>query len=566
MEIIELKEVSNRLALQIGIEKIYSIEYFDDDKAFQNLLIVTAPSEGRKFAEIEPFIKMILGEQHTVAFKLYRSDEIRQAILNGNIYFFISCSERNLIYDSTNKKIIPEILPAKIIDWKHTVCERFTAWTNKTTSFLVGADFYNNKGDTNLTAFMLHQVLELTYRSLISALLIKEKKTHDLGELQDYIFRHLPHMGKLFNKEIPEEYDILKKLNKAYSSVRYQQNHLVDDKIIPKLFERVETLQKISKWTIDNILELLDKEHEKAVMSESKASADIYRDEVQFINISNDQRFFGSSGKFKNVLSLVIEYLCPDYIYVFGNKIKHLTTCNLFTAEEVNNSTLHYDLLIVTSKANVHSTNVNNAIEKVGDITANLLIHSKQEVLSKVERGNPFFIRVITDGQLVYQKTEQNELLKSLKSGEGKKSSDKYFYSSSRLKRSLALLKAANEVRYDEPNTSAMLFALSTEQICLALLYTYMGYVPNVYSLSHLLKICRTFWPDAYPFFPTSKQGSVNLLNILSKSITDVRYHVGSPISTDKFDLLVSHCNLFIGLAIQNCQNELAKDIKLLNQ
>ncbi|OCX54196.1 hypothetical protein BEL04_08010 [Mucilaginibacter sp. PPCGB 2223] len=566
MEIIELKEVVNQLALKIGIDKIYSIEYFEDDITYQNLLILTSPGEGRKFAEIEPFIKMALVDHYTVSFKLYRSDEVRQAILNGNIYFFISCSESNLIYDSTQKKIIPEILSAKITDWKLTVCERFTAWTNKTTSFLVGADFYNNKGDTNLTAFMLHQVLELTYRSLISALLIKEKKTHDLGELQDYVFQYLPQLGKLFKKEVPEEHDILKKLNKAYSSVRYQQNHLVDDKIIPKLFERVETLQTISKWTIDMILELLDKEHEKALMSESKANGNINIGEVQFINITNDHRFFGSSGKFKNALSLVVEYLCPDYIYVFGNNIKHITKCNLFTVEEVNNSILHYDLLVITSKANVHSTNVNNAIEKLNDITANLLIHSKQEVLSKVERGNPFFVRVIADGQLVYQKTEQNELLIALKSSDQKKPSDKYYYSSSRLKRSLALLKAANEIRNEESNTSAMLFALSTEQICLALLYTYMGYVPNIYSLSHLLKMCRIFWPDAYPFFPTTKVGSVNLLNLLSKSITDVRYHVVNPISADKFDLLVSHCNFFIGLAVQHCQTELAKDIKLLNQ
>lgn len=562
MESFELKEVASRLALQVEIEKIYSVEYFDNDTAYQNLLILTSSSEERKFAEIEPFIKMVLGEQHTVAFKLYRSDEVRQAIMNGNIYFFISCSDNNIIYDSNNKRIIPESSSGKIIGWKKMVCERFTAWTNKTTSFLVGADFYNNKGDTNLTAFMLHQVLELTYRSLISALLIKEKKTHDLGELQEYVFQHLPQMGKVFQKEIPEEYDILKKLNKAYSSVRYQQNHLVDDKIIPKLFERVETLQTISNWTIDNILELLDKRYEYALTEESKGNAPHYVEPVQFNDNQFPDRFFESSGKFKDAITLVVEHLSPDYIYLFGNKINHSTNCNLFTTVQPDKSILHYDLLIVTSKSNAHSTNVTKAIEKLGNITANLLIHSKQEALNKVERGNIFFLKVIKEGQLVYQKTQTNELIAALEVGGENKSMDKRFYSSARLKRSIALLKAANEIRHEEPSTSAMLFALSTEQICLGLIHIYMGYIPNVYSLSHLLKICTIFWPKNSPFFPTTTEGTVN---ILSKSITDVRYHVGNPINPDHFELLVSTCNFFIGSAIQNCQVELTKNIKLLN-
>lgn len=565
MENLELKEVANRLALQIGIEKIYGVEYFDNDTVYYNLLILTLSSEERKFSEIEPFIKIGLAEQNTVAFKLYRSDEIRQAIINGNIYLFISCSDSNLIYDGSNKQVIPEILSTKIVGWKKMALERFTAWTSKTTSFLVGADFYNSKGDTNLTAFMLHQVLELTYRSLISALLIKEKKTHDLADLQDYVFQHLPQLGKLFQTEIPEDNNILKKLNKAYSSVRYQQNHLVDDKIIPELFRRVETLQTISKWTLDNILELLDKEHERALTDESRGKADNYVDTVQFTDNQSADRFFGSSEKFKKAIALIIEFLYPDYIYLFGNKINHSTNCNLFTKAEVDNSILQYDILIVTSKSNPQSTNVKNAIEKIGNITVNLLIHSKQETLNKIEQGNIFFSKVIQEAQLVYHQSEQNELMTALKLSAGNKSPNKLYYSSARLNRSIALLKAANGLRYEEPNTSSMLFALSIEQICLALIYVYMGYIPNVYSLSHLLKICTIFWPNSYPFFPTAKEGSVNFINILSKSTTEVRYHVGPPINPEHFELLVSRCNSFIGLAIQHCQTELIKNIKLLD-
>lgn len=566
MEKIELTAIANQLSLQIDIEKIYYVQYVDNSIDFYKLLILISSISERKNSEIEPFVQMVLEEQTSVTFKIYRSDEVREALKNGNIYFFISCSRGNLIYDRPDKQVIPSISSTRIAGWKTSVLERFNAWTNKTTSFLVGADFYYNKGDTNLTAFMLHQVLELTYRSLISALLIKEKKTHDLGELQEYVFSHLPQTGRLFQRENPEDSAILKKLNKAYSSVRYQQNHLVDDKIIPILFKRVETLQTVSKWIIDEIIEILEAEYQRALIEEPKSN------NFQFDTMSENDlnediegRFFGSSGKFKNAVTLIVEFLSPDYVYLFGNQIIHSINSNLFTIREINKSALHYDLLIISTKSNAHSTNIYKAIEKLGDITVNLLIHSPQEVLNKIERGNRFFSTVIQEGQLILKKIDLPDLSAELKPLLQNKSSYNPFYPSARLNRSLALLKSANQLGYGEPNTATMFFALSVEQICLGLIHIYMGYIPNIYSLSHLFKICKIFWPTEHPFFPTEKERDVNVVNILSKSTTEVRYHVGASIELEIFEVLVSRCNSFIGLAIQICQTELIKNVKLLN-
>lgn len=563
MEESELTLIANELSSQQDVEKVYCLQYTNDDIDYLKLLILLSDSSERTNKELIPFVKMALVNKPEFSFEIYRLSEVKAAIKNGNLYFFISCSNDNLLYERNNIGDIANINVDTIKGWKNSMIDRFNAWSNKTNSFLVGADFYQKKEDYNLSTFMLHQALELTYRALISALLIKEKKSHDIGELQDYVHSFLPQLGKLFKKELPEDCVILKKLNKAYSSVRYQQNHLVDQNIVPVIFQRLETLQVISKWVIDEISENLDLEYQKALEKKRHIGFDNnLKNHTGADHNDGDFQFHLHSEKLGDALNKIIDALSPDYIYVFGNKIIHNIECNLFLKQDEHNSYLHYDLLVITPKANSQSANIGKSIEKLQNITINILVHSRQEVLNKIEKGNRFFNTVIKDGQIAYKRSDIDELKYN---DSARLPSNSVYYSAARINRSLALLKSANFLALEEPNTSAMLLALSLEQALLGIIHIYMGYIPNINSLSHLIKICKIFWPNQTPFFLEDSEVDIQTLNILSRSVTEVRYHVAPPLDIETFTVISSRSNSLIGSAIQISQYELVKKVKLLN-
>ncbi|QEM03055.1 HEPN domain-containing protein [Mucilaginibacter rubeus] len=549
MEKGELRKVAEEIAGKLPVEKIYCLN--NEDIGTYHLILLLPPMVGVKLTELEPFVKIATNGRKNITFTLYLTSDVKGALKTGNLFFHIACIDNNLIYNKVDSPGLPLPKADELLKWKNEAIIHFKDGLDKTTAFLEGADFYNQKNEPGLTVFMLHQVIELTFRALELAILAKEKKTHSISIHQSFITPFIPQLGILFPADTAEEKEILRTLNDAYSAVRYEQNHKVEEKYIPVLFERVALLQKRSKTIIDNLSAILDEKEKEALSVRANGNDLVIVERSSPLDDLNtneyENLFFNTSSKLKEVITLIVENRTPDQIYVFGNIIFQTIRSHLFSQERnAHNNTLHYDLLAISSVPNPYGNNIQSIVNTIDGITINLFIHSKDEVLKKIENQNKFFQTVIQHGQLVYSKITLIDKGTILKTDIELNYTKTKANATRRIFRATAILKAAALIKDEVFEVTVFLLSQSLEQACLGLIYNFWGYSPNLHSLTHLLSICKIFWPENEDYFPMQTLYDKKLLAILSQSHSELRYAVSKSIDPDDLNEVYLRCNSFV--------------------
>jgi HEPN domain-containing protein len=101
---------------------------------------------------------------------------------------------------------------------------------------------------------MLHQAVELGYRSVLENLNGYCKKTHDIRVLKKQTRRCAPMLGEVFPDDTAEEQRLTGILEDAYSSARYSSNYSVAEEDFTTLLKRVkrflETAEKVFNITL----------------------------------------------------------------------------------------------------------------------------------------------------------------------------------------------------------------------------------------------------------------------------------------------------------------------------
>ena len=130
------------------------------------------------------------------------------------------------------------------------------------TAFKEGAAFFLEKGLYSQATFMLHQYIELWYRYAALFIMGKERKSHSIKELQTYVRSFSTGLGNLFNTEIEEEQHLLRLLDNAYISTRYENNYHINKEQILKIQEKADTIQKtvtcLFKNKLNDVRKLVD--------------------------------------------------------------------------------------------------------------------------------------------------------------------------------------------------------------------------------------------------------------------------------------------------------------------
>lgn len=596
MERAELIKIGEVIADKISAEKIYSLSSASTNA--HHLIIIIPAVSGIKFTELEPFVKMATNASKEITYTFYLTSEIRAAIKKGNLLFQLACIESNLLYNKKDSPDLPQSKAENLIAWKSEANAQFEDGKAKATAFLEGANFYSEKNDTGLTVFMLHQFIELTFRTLELTLLAKEKKTHSITIHQALVAPLLPQLGILFPANTSEEKEILKTLNNAYSSVRYEQHHQVNEAFIPTLFHRAYLLQKRVETIISDLNALLDIKIKEAEIFEANAQGhqtacteksipqEVQSTSLQiakqaiFVNNgsgnyfnainSSIEKVVSSSGcdddliallkestktpmekeikpELVKVVALIVEHLNPDQVYVFGSLRVESSNEHLFNIKEpFNNTNLHYDLLALSPLSNPYGTNIQSIVNGIDGVTINLFVHTKEEALKKLENNNRFFHTVFKYGNLVYSKEPLFDTESIIWVTKDENRSKTVAYCTRRILRAVTILTAAELVKDDLFEVTVFLLSQGIEQACLGLIYNYLGYSPNLHSLFHLLNICKIFWPENEDCFPMQSPYDKKLLAMLSQSHSAFRYTVEHSIQQKDLDEAYSRFYNFI--------------------
>jgi hypothetical protein len=167
----------------------------DDGTMHFDLLVVIPDSVQTGFTYYEQVISMANFEQASINVSLHKAATLYKQLEEGHIYYSIACTPQNLVYDNglTALPAINKTLLKAAYEKAHNV---FYNSYKKATGFLQGANDYYGMHDKSMTAFMLHQAIEITLRGIITALLGSLRKRLKSSQIMKYSIQYF-HSGGL---------------------------------------------------------------------------------------------------------------------------------------------------------------------------------------------------------------------------------------------------------------------------------------------------------------------------------------------------------------------------------
>ena len=250
-----LKEILYELVFNITIEHIYLSSVRTGAHCVPVLIIIIGDKANGPINKLLPMVHKIVLGRPCFYYRMYHSDHIAEGIKNGNLFFINGCTPEKMVFCGPWPKQCPQSQNTGIKEVLIIAKRNFNQELHKVKTFWEGADFYRERGHFSQAAFMLHQTLELLFRTLERFMMGKEKVCHHIGNHQNYIRPFAPALGKLFDTERSEEAALLQLLDKAYVAVRYGDGYQITKEGLQSIQHKAIWLYKEVKRLFENSLD-----------------------------------------------------------------------------------------------------------------------------------------------------------------------------------------------------------------------------------------------------------------------------------------------------------------------
>jgi HEPN domain-containing protein len=243
------------LVTAIAPSRIYMLQYGsgqDAPSASTELLVVGGGRTDKPFAEMGTVLEMANLGGWDVDCSLYNEGSVIEGLRNGHIFYSLYFTEDGVVYDS-GSPTYPVTSLENLNLAKQRARERFREQYEKSQDFLQCAISLNKSHPSAVTMFLIHQAAELIYRGILLSLNGYDRKTHEIRAL----IRHSGKVGRslrsVFNLGNPDDIRLLKILDTAYLSARYDDNYQVDLNDLPALFNRICLLQQNAQHFVNEV-------------------------------------------------------------------------------------------------------------------------------------------------------------------------------------------------------------------------------------------------------------------------------------------------------------------------
>ncbi|HUH46363.1 MAG TPA: HEPN domain-containing protein [Arenibacter sp.] len=226
------------------LETKYVYESKVGGEVFQRpvLIVILKGSCSSMTQELSSMVAKIFQEETDFLYRIFSFEYAEKKLREGNLFFVHGCAWDKIIFYNPDDR--------EDVFWRYcagadTLAHITSAFQNelaKINSFIEGATFFLEKGNYSQSAFLLHQHLELWFRTVELFMMGKERKCHSIKEHQTYIKVFVPELGNLFNTEDQEELSLLRLLDEAYIATRYQNNYHINKVQIQKIQESAERM------------------------------------------------------------------------------------------------------------------------------------------------------------------------------------------------------------------------------------------------------------------------------------------------------------------------------------
>ena len=235
----------------VKLKSLLEIKYIyesriENDGFFKPILIVILKENCTALTkELSSMVAKIFQDETDFLYRIFSFEYAHQQLKEENLFFVHGCSWEKLIFHNADTELdnFHEYhIPEKTI---RNIQSLFEKERVKMIAFLEGATFFIEKNNLSQAAFMLHQYMELWFRLAALFIMGKERKSHSIKDLQIYIKTFSPELVNVFNLEIEEEQQLLKLLDDAYITTRYENNYYINLEQIHKILEKANTIESI---------------------------------------------------------------------------------------------------------------------------------------------------------------------------------------------------------------------------------------------------------------------------------------------------------------------------------
>lgn len=251
----------------------------------------------------------------------------------------------------------------------------------------------------------------------------------------------------------------------------------------------------------------------------------------------------------------LIEQICgsidTERIYCFGKRTYQASRSNpLSNNHSEHRLKDHYDLVVITSgdqvdKASNLQDKLNNRSSDA--YTVLLLMHTAESLHKSLKSNYHFCHNLLRLGEQVYQKEGLNAEHALPEYDPSNISFDCRMNWHQRYYRGKAFIEAAGTV-WDEGEETVVLSLLhqGIEQICLGMIFIFLGYRPNQHSLTHLFDLCFNFTTLIDSIFPRNTPEDLRVFRLLAKSANNGRFMINVSIDPTDTGLLYHRSKILI--------------------
>lgn len=519
--------------------------------------------------ELYPVASSVFQNYPEFGFELFSCDYAEDALRKGNLYFLQHCTLGKFAY--SNCEIGHPVYPDEAVVMLSVRRARklFKRSTQKINSIVF--DFSRCLEYENLTEafYILHRALELLFKQ--AAILLKGKAlvSKSIALQQDNLRLHAPEMASLFDPANAKEQELLTMLDDNYWNFKRKKKLAgVPKNEARAVVEKVQLMQQLVKQRFEaaaaNCEKILRKENADGRSESDCKIADNQENKEEIVERAAAEHNSVTKENETYIATIVsiITSLAETYaIYCIAQRNASFASKGIGSLETQQDASHYYLLVFVKAIPSNSEADIAYSIsqETEGRCKATLLIHTVKSARSdKAGQGN-FFQNVINGGTLLFENWNGRFPFDiALKTGRNADKLRKYWQNRTCI--ALALLEA--EFTIDNDNVDELKVSMlrqAVEQLCLGLIFVFLGYRPNHFALGYLFDLCDLFTPLASDFFPRKAKEEAAIFKELCRHASQLRHSALQFQYGNNTMLLERRCKSFYKSAVQLGEEEIER-------
>jgi predicted nucleotidyltransferase/HEPN domain-containing protein len=214
-----------------------------------DLLIVTETSrQASRIEQNNQLSRRLAKTIHRTPISLIAEDiQFINRRLRKSQYFYIDIKREGIILYDSGKFQLAEPVEITSKERKKIAEGDFEYWFNSAKEFMDGCNDARKRSHLNNSAFLLHQVTEKLFGTILLVYTRYKPSTHDLEKLNQRVSSIEPRFLTIFPRSTEEEKERFKLLRKAYVDARYKPSYTITEEELNWLVVRVQELQDLTE-------------------------------------------------------------------------------------------------------------------------------------------------------------------------------------------------------------------------------------------------------------------------------------------------------------------------------